>query len=123
MAGRGYGCSLIILGASGILWSVDDVFLLAVAIINRILAGDDQSLSEIIERFRRRARLVDNMDGFMGIEVLVNRKKREVLVITRWRSREDLEEWLASREFARAHGSSGSLNASSHGAIYEVLEV
>ncbi|MCE4624926.1 MAG: antibiotic biosynthesis monooxygenase [Desulfurococcales archaeon] len=95
---------------------------MVVAIVNRIVAEDEEVFDRIIERFKNRARLVDRMPGFMGIELFVNRERREVLVITRWRSREDMERWLESAEFRMAHRGGGS-RASSEGIVYEVIEV
>lgn len=99
---------------------------MTVVIINRITAGDKETLNEIVRRFKNRAGLVDKMDGFLGIELLVNEEDLEVLVLTRWRDKDSLEKWLNSEEFKRAHSGSrsgGGLNATSAGKIYMSVHV
>ena len=92
--------------------------------INRIRARDKETFDRIIERFKNRSRLVDSMKGFQGIELLVNEEKLEILVVTRWDSKEDLERWLDSLEFQTVHGSGGSsLNAESEGVVYRIISV
>lgn len=59
---------------------------------------------ELEERFARRARQVDGTEGFEGFELLrpVGGETR-YFVYTRWRSEEDFERWLRSRDFRRGH--------------------
>ena len=94
-----------------------------IAIVNRIKAPDKETFSHIIERFKNRAGLVDRMPGFQGFELWANEEKLEILVITRWRSREDLENWVNSQEFKKAHERAGTGGGSSEseGTVYDII--
>ena len=61
-------------------------------------------------RFRNRARLVDDMPGFISNQVLrpVNEGDPYV-VFTLWTSRKDFENWVESDEFQKGHAQSGTL--------------
>ncbi len=99
---------------------------MAVVIINRIISEDKETMRRIIERFRNRAGLVDKMDGFLGIELLVNEEEFEILVLTRWRDMDSLNQWLNSLEFKKAHSgerSGSGLNARSDGKVYVSVEI
>lgn len=99
---------------------------MAVVIINRIMADDKETLERIVERFRNRAGLVDKMDGFLGIELLVNEEDLEIMVLTRWRDMDSLNSWLNSPEFKKAHSGDRSgnvLNARSSGKVYMSIDV
>jgi len=62
------------------------------------------------ERFRSRARAVDEMPGFIRNLVLrPQRPEDPYIVLTMWRSREDFEAWTRSDAFQRGHARSGSL--------------
>lgn len=54
--------------------------------------------------FRARSRLVDQHDGFLGLELLrdIHRPGRYVL-LTRWRNRESFRAYLTSADFKAAH--------------------
>ena len=96
-----------------------------VVIMNKIKAGDKETFETIINRFKGRAGLVDSMPGFQGIELLVDKENLEILVMTRWRSRKDMERWLQSTQFKQAHPrrEGKPLNAESEGIVYEVIDV
>ena len=94
-----------------------------IAIVNRIKAPDRETFNHIIERFKNRAGLVDRMPGFQGFELWANEEKLEILVITRWRSKEDMENWVNSQEFRKAHerASTGGRSSESEGTVYDIL--
>ncbi len=98
---------------------------MAVAVVNRIRAPSREALEAVVARFRGRAGLVDRMPGFEGIELLVDWEGLEVLVVTRWRSREDFERWASSREFREAHSrlEAAVEGLESEGRIYEIIPV
>ena len=62
------------------------------------------------ERFRNRAKLVDDMPGFISNQVLrpVNGGDPYV-VFTLWESRKHFEAWIRSEEFTKGHAQSGTL--------------
>ncbi len=97
--------------------------MMPIAIVNRINAPNKEAFHNIIERFRNRAGLVDRMPGFQGFELWANEEKLEILVITRWRSKKDLENWINSEEFKKAHerARTGDSNTDSEGTIYEIV--
>lgn len=58
----------------------------------------------IAARFRTRSRLVDQHDGFLGLEVLKSPGgSPEFLLITRWASRDALKAYLKSQDFRAVH--------------------
>ncbi|MCG3182469.1 MAG: Heme-degrading monooxygenase HmoB [Planctomycetes bacterium] len=57
------------------------------------------------EAFKGRARLVDQMPGFMAQDMLRPAGEEGVFIsMTRWRSREDFEAWTRSEQFRQGHG-------------------
>ncbi|MEB3861242.1 MAG: antibiotic biosynthesis monooxygenase [Desulfurococcales archaeon] len=97
---------------------------MAVAVINYIRPGSLEAFERVVEAFRNRAGLVEGSPGFMGLQVLANRERLEVLVITTWESREAYEAWVESSRFREAHSrarSSGS-GSSSEGVLYDVVD-
>ncbi|MCE4621698.1 MAG: antibiotic biosynthesis monooxygenase [Desulfurococcales archaeon] len=99
---------------------------MSVAIINRITVDDKETLEKVVDRFRNRAGLVDKMDGFLGIELLVDEEDLEIMVVTRWRDMDSLNRWLNSPEFKKAHTgdrSGSGLNARSSGKVYISIDV
>ncbi len=96
-----------------------------IALINRIKAGDEKTFDDLIYRFKNRARLVDNMPGFKGIELLVNRERLELIVITKWEDWKYIEDWLESESFKGVHKREGRepVNAVSEGSLYEVIDL
>ncbi len=63
--------------------------------------------TDLEERFAARARAVDGVEGFEGFELLrpVDGETR-YFVYTRWRSEEDFQRWISSREFRTGHKAS-----------------
>ena len=67
----------------------------------RIPVGSAKDAERLEERFRNRAGLVDSQPGFLGFELL--KGKDELISVTRWVSREDLDRWMQSQAHAEAH--------------------
>ena len=78
------------------------------------------------QRFATRAGKVEQAAGFEGFELLRPNDDREVcLVLTRWRSEQDFEKWVASRDFAAGHSQhrqSGPVGTASELWSFDVLE-
>lgn len=63
-----------------------------------------ERFDEFSERFASRAGKVEESEGFEGFELLRPNDDRDVcLVLTRWRSEEDFQAWMRSRDFAAGH--------------------
>ncbi|WP_019908583.1 heme oxygenase [Paenibacillus sp. HW567] len=61
--------------------------------------------SLLIDRFDKVGK-VESMEGFLGLEVLLNEKPAdydEVTISTRWNSKEDFQSWTRSEAFREAH--------------------
>ncbi|AHY46502.1 putative enzyme involved in biosynthesis of extracellular polysaccharides [Rubrobacter radiotolerans] len=61
---------------------------------------------EVVERFSGSRGNVQGFPGFVSMEVL--KSEGEVLVITRWESREAFDGWVGSEEFKKAHSRGGA---------------
>lgn len=68
----------------------------------RIPIGSAKDAETLEARFRNRAGLVDNQPGFIGFELL--KGKDEFISVTRWATRESLDNWMQSQSHAAAHG-------------------
>lgn len=80
-----------------------------ITVANRIYVKDE--FSDAFEKvFRERARLVDEMPGFISNQVLrpVN-EGDPYIVFTLWNSREDFMNWVRSDAFVKGHAQSGTL--------------
>jgi heme-degrading monooxygenase HmoA len=80
-----------------------------ITVANRLYVGAEYA--EAFEKvFRERAKLVDQMPGFVSNQVLrpVNDGDPYV-VFTIWNSREDFMNWVRSDEFIKGHAQSGTL--------------
>lgn len=79
--------------------------------INAITVPEDSG-DELGHRFAARHGSMDGTPGFQGYELLQPTDGRNVwLVVTRWDSEEDFENWRNSEHFQRSHGSSSSEQA------------
>ncbi len=58
---------------------------------------------EFSEGFRQRKGLIDQMKGFVSLDVLRPLEGNVHTVMTVWLSMEDFEAWTRSEEFAQAH--------------------
>lgn len=80
-----------------------------ITVANRLYVSPEYA--EAFEKvFRERAKLVDQMPGFVSNQVLrpVNDGDPYV-VFTIWNSREDFMNWVRSDEFIKGHAQSGTL--------------
>ena len=85
-----------------------------------------ERFADFEQRFATRAGKVENAAGFEGFELLRPNDAREVcLVLTRWRSEEDFQSWIASRDFAAGHSQhrqNGPVGTASELWSFDVLE-
>lgn len=59
---------------------------------------------EFIERFQKRARLIDKAKGFKGMYVLQHTQTaNKFLVVTFWKDEDSFRAWVNSEEFRKAH--------------------
>lgn len=79
-----------------------------IAITNRLPVKEGRAY-EVVERFADSRDNVRDFPGFVSMEVLRSPDDTEVLVITRWESREAFDSWVESDSFRQAHsGGDGS---------------
>jgi heme-degrading monooxygenase HmoA len=97
----------------------------SVAKINAITVPRER-FEEFAERFASRAGMVESADGFEGFELLRPNDEREVcLVVTRWRSEDDFQAWMASADFSAGHAQHhqrGPIGTGSELWSFDVLE-
>jgi heme-degrading monooxygenase HmoA len=93
--------------------------------INAITVPHER-FAELEQRFAARTGKVEDAAGFEGFELLLPNDEREVcLVVTRWRSEEDFQAWVASRDFAAGHSQhreKGPVGTASELWSFDVLE-
>ena len=98
---------------------------MSVVKINAITVPRDR-FAEFEQRFAARAGRVEDAAGFEAFELLRPNDEREVcLVLTRWRSEEDFQAWVASRDFATGHSQhreKGPVGTASELWSFDVLE-
>jgi heme-degrading monooxygenase HmoA len=85
-----------------------------------------ERLDEFAQRFASRAGKVEDAAGFESFELLAPNDERDVcLVLTRWRSEEDFQAWVASRDFGAGHAQHrerGPVGTASELWSFDVLE-
>jgi heme oxygenase (mycobilin-producing) len=60
---------------------------------------------ELVRAFRARARLVDDADGFVDLQVWQSdRDPEEVVMVSRWRDRAAFQAYMRSEDHAISHG-------------------
>lgn len=81
--------------------------------------------ADFIEAFKGRARMIDDMPGFLGLDVMKPGGDEGVFIsMARWRSTEDFENWTNSDAFKKAHGRRhpGMFEGHPRLEIYEVFD-
>jgi heme-degrading monooxygenase HmoA len=59
---------------------------------------------ELVAAFRARARLVDQADGFIDLQVWqADRDRSEIVMVSRWRDREAFKAYMKSPEHETSH--------------------
>ena len=93
-----------------------------IAVINRLPVKEGMA-DEVVERFANGRGFVQELPGFVSMEVLRSEGADEVMVITRWRDRDAFNSWVNSDAFKEAHGRSagtGMLREHPQMGTYEV---
>jgi len=71
--------------------------------INRIYCKPDY-VAKFEHLFQTRARAIDRLDGFLGMQVLKpNRDDEPYLIVSEWSSEDSFKAWTASPEFLEGH--------------------
>jgi heme-degrading monooxygenase HmoA len=79
-----------------------------------------EQAEQLVARFQERSRLVDQHEGFLGLEVLRSfERSPEFLLVTRWRDKDALRAYLQSQDFQVAKAA--SVAEDSTFAMYEVV--
>ena len=98
---------------------------MSVVKINAITVPRER-FAEFEQRFASRAGKVEEAPGFESFELLRPNDDRDVcLVLTRWRSEEDFQAWLGSRDFGAGHAQHrdrGPVGTASELWSFDVLE-
>ena len=69
------------------------------------LPPSPERAEQLVPRLQERSRLVDQHEGFLGLEVLRSfERSPEFLLVTRWQDRDALRAYLQSPDFARGQG-------------------
>lgn len=96
-----------------------------ISVANRIFVNPDYA-EAFEERFRNRARMVDEMTGFISNQVLrPSTAGQPYIVLTYWESYTDFEAWTTSDAFREGHAKSSTLpkEAFSGGNVLEIHQV
>ena len=73
-----------------------------IVVSNRIQVAKGRE-SDFEKRFEGRARLVENMPGFIRLEILRPMKSDYYVVLTHWQDEASFRGWADSAEFKEAH--------------------
>jgi heme-degrading monooxygenase HmoA len=69
------------------------------------LRVEHERAAELVAAFRRRARLVDDADGFVDLQVWQSdRDPAELVMVSRWRDRDAFKAYMKSEEHRISHG-------------------
>ena len=93
-----------------------------IAVSNRIQVakGHEQDFEA---RFEGRARLVENMSGFVRLEILRPIKSDYYVVLTHWEDEASFRAWTDSAEFKEAHRNHPPAEMFSGPNVFEMHEV
>ena len=86
----------------------------------QVAAGHEK---EFEERFEGRARLVENMPGFVRLEILRPLKSDYYIVLTHWQDEESFRARTESAEFKEAHRNRPPSEIFSGPNVFEMHEV
>jgi len=89
--------------------------------VNRITVESPAEADRVVEAFRHRAGKVDLQPGFLSLEVWREEEGTEVMVATRWATKEQFSAWVNGPAFQEAHRKAKGGPGSAHGTVYEVV--
>ena len=93
-----------------------------IVVMVKIPVASDEQVEGMVGRFRNRAGMVDSQPGFRSFELL--RGEGELISMTHWETRADLDRWMSGEAHAQVHSHSGGGRAPQPAgsvAIYEVV--
>src|ERR1043165_9033448 len=93
-----------------------------IVVSNRLQVAKGRE-KEFEERFQGRARLVENMPGFVRLEILRPIKGDYYIVLTHWRDEASFQAWTESAEFKEAHRNRPRAEIFSGPNVFEMHEV
>ena len=93
-----------------------------IAVSNRIQVAKGHE-TEFEARFEGRARLVENMPGFVRLEILRPIKSDYYIVLTHWEDEASFRAWTDSAEFKDAHRNRPPAEMFSGPNVFEMHEV
>ena len=93
-----------------------------IAVSNRLQVAKGQE-KEFEARFEGRARLVENMPGFVRLEILRPLKSDYYIVLTHWKDESSFHAWTESAEFKEAHRNRPRSEIFSGPNVFEMHEV
>ncbi len=73
-----------------------------IVVMNRIVVAEGRE-KDFEKTFAERDRVVDQMPGFIDLQVLRPTEGRTYVVLTRWKSHEAFKQWTESEAFINAH--------------------
>ena len=73
-----------------------------IVVMNRITVAEGRE-KDFEKTFEQRDRAVDSMSGFLNLEVLRPSEGSTYIVMSRWQTREDFDQWTRSEAFHAAH--------------------
>lgn len=92
-----------------------------IVVMNRITIEEGRE-QDFEQTFLERDRAVDQMTGFIDLQVLRPAEGRTYIVMTRWTSREAFDTWTTSEAFLSAHRNQSPSLAGSR-PVLEIYEV
>ncbi len=93
-----------------------------IVVSNRLQVAKGQE-KKFEARFEGRARLVENMPGFVRLEILRPIKSDYYIVLTYWRDEASFRAWTDSAEFKEAHRNRPPAEMFSGPNVFEMHEV
>jgi heme oxygenase (mycobilin-producing) len=93
-----------------------------IVVSNRLQVAKGQE-EEFEKRFEGRARLVENMPGFVRLEILRPLKSDYYIVLTHWKDEASFQAWTESAEFKEAHRNRPRAEIFSGPNVFEMHEV
>ncbi len=93
-----------------------------IVVSNRLQVAKGRE-NDFEERFEGRARLVENMPGFIRLEILRPVKSDYYIVLTHWKDEASFQAWTESSEFKEAHRNRPAAELFAGPNVFEMHEV
>jgi heme-degrading monooxygenase HmoA len=96
--------------------------MILIVVSNRLQVAKGRE-KDFEERFEGRARLVENMPGFIRLEILRPIKSDYYIVLTHWEDEASFRAWTDSSEFKEAHRNRPAAEIFAGPNVFEMHEV